>query len=68
MQICSNVLNSKISKPEKEKIQLIKYPGKKELKYFKPAMSRIPMKFAFFMVGSMRVLLQRSTSQANILL
>ena len=23
MQICSNVLNSKISKPEKEKIQLI---------------------------------------------
>ena len=31
-------------------------------------MSRIPMKLAFFMVGSMSVLLQRSTSQANILL
>jgi len=47
MQICSKVLNSKISNP---------------------AMSSTPMKFTFFIVGSIRVLLQRSTSQRKSLL
>ena len=35
-------------------------------KISKPAMSRTPMKLTFFMVGSMRVRLHRSTSQANM--
>merc|ERR1719394_1745898 len=47
IQICSKVLNSKISKP---------------------AISKTPMKLTFFMVGSIKVLLQRSTSQRKSLL
>ena len=43
------------------------YKMQNVVKCIKPAMSRMPIKLTFFIVWSMRVLLQRSTSHKNSL-
>ena len=56
MQICSKVLNSKISNPGEDNFDINTFVdeelNKKNPPIEKPAMSNTPMKLTFFIVGS----------------